>query len=162
MVLAPIKSMGAWPLLLLLLDQGAERAELQPGAGRAGRGPRGLVAVPIASRGSVCPTLPPLSDSLCRWEGPWVGWRAAGGWCGWEAPPWPGQWSLPEVRVSHPTKPRVASSTTSPRTRLPLARGSPLQLLLGQLCIPSAKPKWPQEQELLLGHRGKGAARRSK
>lgn len=73
--------------------------------------------------------------------------------------------SLLEVRVSHPTKPCVALSTTSPWICLPLARGSPLQLFLGQqqqLYIPSAKPKRPQEQELLLGHRGKSTECRSK
>lgn len=64
--------------------------------------------------------------------------------------------------MSHPTKPCVALSTTSPWICLPLARGSPLQLFLGrqqQLYITSAKPK---RSLLLLGHRGKGTAHRSK
>lgn len=66
--------------------------------------------------------------------------------------------------MSHPTKPCVALSTTSPRICLPLARGSPLQLFLGQqqLYITLAKPKRPQEQELLLRLRGKGTASHSK
>lgn len=63
--------------------------------------------------------------------------------------------SLLEVRESRPTKPRVAQSTTSLWMCLPLARGSGLQLLLGQqqqLYIMPVKPKRPQEQERLLGH----------
>lgn len=73
--------------------------------------------------------------------------------------------SVLEVRVSQPTKPCVALSTTSPQMCLPLARGSPLQLFLGQeqqLYITLAKPKQPQEQELLLRPRGKGTASHSK
>lgn len=142
------------------LDRAADQAELQLRAGRADQGTLGLVAVPIVSCGSFSPTLPPHSDSLCLGKGPrWDGERL-GDDADEKHDPVQAKLSLLEVRVSLPTKPRVALSITSPWMCLPLAWGSPFQQQFSgqqqQLHIMSAKPKRLQEPELLLGHQGKG------
>lgn len=108
---------------------------------------------PVASCSSFCPTLPPLSDSL---KGP--GWDAAGE----KHHLGHAKLSLADTRASQSHQ--TLCGPESLWTCLPLARSSPLQLVLGQQqrYITSAKPQQPQDQELLLGNRGKGTTCLSK